>query len=334
MLKLPSTRSRVMPRLALPFVPASRFGVVLGLGGLATAWRAAHEAWGAPAMIADALGAITALAWAIILARYVSKWLFARDEAIAEARHPVQGCFVGLAGVSTLIVAAAAAPHWRWVADTLFAVGATYTIAFALWRTGDLWKGGRDPAAIMPSLYLPLVAGGFVIAIVASSLGHRDWGQLAFGAAFFSWLAIESVVLNRLLTVEGLAPEARPPLGIQLAPPCVGAVAYLSVNGGHADLFAHALVGYGVLQALVLARLLPWILREPFAMSYWSFTFGATALAAACVRMAGQGDAPMTILAPPVFAFANIVVGLVALGGLWLLVRGRLVAVPPRSSMT
>ncbi|HMI10949.1 MAG TPA: hypothetical protein VK567_05035, partial [Bradyrhizobium sp.] len=56
----------------------------------------------------------------------------------------------------------------------------------------------------------------------------------------------------------------RPTLGIQLAPPTVGAVAYLGINGGVPDLVAHALVGYGLLQALLLLRLLPWSSRLPY----------------------------------------------------------------------
>jgi tellurite resistance protein TehA-like permease len=48
-------------------------------------------------------------------------------------------------------------------------------------------------------------------------------------------------------------------LGIQLAPPAVGAVAYLSITHGEPDLVAQALVGYGLLQALLLIRLGSWI---------------------------------------------------------------------------
>jgi len=38
------------------------------------------------------------------------------------------------------------------------------------------------------------------------------------------------------------------------------------------------------MQALLL-RLLPWIMQQPFAASYWGFTFGITALATAPIRM-------------------------------------------------
>ena len=63
-------------------------------------------------------------------------------------------------------------------------------------------------------------------------------------------------------------PGTAPTLGIQLAPPTVGAVAYLSLNGGAPDLAAHVLVGYGLMQALLLLCLLPWIMQQPFSASY------------------------------------------------------------------
>jgi tellurite resistance protein len=262
--------------------------------------------------------------WALLLVLFILKWVFARNEALGEAHHPVQCCFIGLAGVATMLIALAALPYSRAVAATLFGVGAAFTLCFAVWRTGRLWQGGRAHTATTPVLYLPTVAGGFVMATVASALGYPDWGQLAFGVALFSWLAIESVLLHRLYTETSLLTALRPTLGIQLAPPTVGAVAYLSVNGGAPDLVAHALLGYGLLQALLLLRLLPWIMQQPFAVSYWSFTFGITALATAPIHMIGHGDTgAVALLAPYLFAGANIAIGLIALGTLRLIAQRR-----------
>jgi tellurite resistance protein len=117
----------------------------------------------------------------------------------------------------------------------------------------------------------------------------------------------------------------RPTLGIQLAPPVVGAVAYLSVTTGAPDLLAYAMLGYGLLQALLLLRLLPWIRQQPFAPSYWAFTFGATALASAPIVMVERGttDAVASI-APYLFVAANIVVGLIAIATVGLMFQGRL----------
>lgn len=260
---------------------------------------------------------------------YAAKWIVAPKETMAEVEHPVQCCFIGLAGVSTMLVALLLLPYSRLTGAILFASGAAFTLFFMLWRTGILWHGGRDPATTTPILYLPAVAGSFVTAIVAGASGYQDWGQLAFGAGFFSWLAIESVLLHRLLTAPTLAEPLRPALGIQLAPPAVGSLAYLSVTSGVPDMLVHAMLGYAILEAPLLLRLLPWIMKQPFSAAYWAFTFGATALATAVLRMVERGDTgAVALLAPYLFVLANITVGLIAVATLWLLLCGRLLPAP------
>ena len=74
-------------------------------------------------------------------------------------------------------------------------------------------------------------------------------------------------------------------------------------------MLAHALIGYGLLQAMLLLRLLPWIMQQPFAPSYWALTFGATTLATAPLSMMERGEAgAIALLAPWMFTAANIVV--------------------------
>lgn len=309
----------------MPVVPAAFFGIVLGLAGLGGIWRIAARIWALPPLIGEIVMLVAALVWLIVALLYAVKWIKAPDAARAEAAHAVQCCFIGLAGVATMLVGLGALPYARLAAEILIGAGALFTLAFALWRTGGLWQGDRDPAATTPVLYLPTVAGGFVTATALAALGHRDWGQLAFGAGLFSWFAIESVLLHRLYTAPMMPPPLRPALGIQLAPPVVGAVAYLSVGPGTPDIIVHALIGYGLLQALLLLRLLPWIRQQPFTPSYWGFTFGATALAAGPMLLVEQGDAgAIASLAPPLFAAANVVVLLVAGATLRLALKGRL----------
>ncbi|ABR91608.1 tellurite resistance protein tehA [Janthinobacterium sp. Marseille] len=311
--------------LAVPLVPPSFFGIVLGLAGLAGTWRAAHAVWDMPSIIGEAIYALAAVAWLVIVLLYLLKWIIAPTIAKEEAEHAVQCCFIGLAGVSTLLIAQGALPYSRLLAITLFFLGAGFTIFFGLWRTGLLWRGDRDPASTTPVLYLPLVAGGFVTGIVASSLGWQEWGELAFGAGFFGWLAIESVLLHRLYVAPPLSLPLRPTLGIQLAPPAVGAVCYMAVSGGHPDLLVHMLIGYALLQALILVRMSRWIGEQAFGASYWAFTFGATALASAIIRLAaGSQQGVFTTLAPAMFLIANIIVVTIAAGTIRLLIRGKL----------
>ncbi|MFC0407119.1 dicarboxylate transporter/tellurite-resistance protein TehA [Roseomonas elaeocarpi] len=310
---------------SLPLIPVSFFGMVLGLVGLGGGWRLAHRVWGLPAVIGEVLLALGVLVWAVLIVLYAAKWLLARDAARAEIAHPVQCCFAGLTGVATMLVAAALLPLSQALATVLYAAGAAVTLLFALWRSGQLWQGEREAGATTAILYLPAVAGSFVTGTGAAALGFTDWGQLAFGAGLFSWLAIESVLLHRLYHGPVMPAALRPTLGIQLAPPVVGAVCYLSVTAGPPDLVAHALLGYGLLQALLLLRLLPWIRQQPFAPSYWAFSFGVTALANAALIMVGRGDdGAVATLAPVLFLGANIAIGLLMAGTLLLLFRGGL----------
>jgi tellurite resistance protein len=191
-------KTEVQHQWRLPIVPAAFFAVVFGLAGLGSVWRRASAVYGLPAIVGEALMACAAAIWALLLVLFAAKWCFARDRALEEARHPVQCCFIGLAGVATMLVAGAILPYSRVGAEVLFVPGMLFTVGFALWRTGLLWRGERDDAATTPVLYLPTVAGGFVSATMLANLGYRDWGQMAFGAALLSWLAIESVLLRRL----------------------------------------------------------------------------------------------------------------------------------------
>jgi tellurite resistance protein len=311
------------------FVPAAFFGIILGLVGLGSSWRMATALWSVPATIGEAIMLTATAVWVVLILLYAAKWLRARAEALAEFRHPVQCCFVGVVPVSTALIGVAIRPYAFHTAATLAAIGIIGQLIFGLYRTGQLWKGGRDPTTTTPVLYLPTVAGSFVSAITLSAFGHPDWGAPFFGVGVFSWLAIESVLLHRLYTVSELPPPLRPTLGIQLAPPTVGCSAYLSITAGPPDLFAQMLLGYGLFQVLLLIRLIPWLMRQPFAPSYWAFTFGLSAIAIAFLRFTERGPTgPLTLAAPYVFIAVNLAIGGIAAGTLWLLLRGRLLPPP------
>jgi tellurite resistance protein len=170
----------------LRFPPASFFGMPLGLFGLGLAWRGATSLWSLPSWIGEAILTVAAVLWAWLIGLYALKWIAARADAVDELSHPVQCCFVGLAPVTGSLCALALLPYLPWLAFALFLAGGLGTLVFALYRTGQLWQGERDLGATTAILYLPVVAGSFVSAIVAANFGLKSWGQLAFGAGFFS----------------------------------------------------------------------------------------------------------------------------------------------------
>jgi tellurite resistance protein len=277
------------------------------------------------ASIGAALGMIALAVWTVLTVLYLAKWLLAREQALAEFRHPIQCCFVALWPISGALVAVPLRFSLPKASALLAFISIAGALLFAVFRQGGLWRGGRDPTTTTPALLLPSVAASLISTIVLSSFGHFSLAALLFGIGMFSWLAIESVILHRLLVVSELRPALRPTLGIQLAPPSVACVAYEALSQGPPDLFTQALIGYALFQLLLLARLASWIGRQPFNASYWAFAFGASALPTAMIQYVHRGGTGVVAeLAPIVFIFANLLAAGIAIATLWQLLTGRL----------
>ncbi|TDN67246.1 dicarboxylate transporter/tellurite-resistance protein TehA [Paraburkholderia sp. BL10I2N1] len=306
-------------------VPVSFFGIAVGALALANAWRVAVRIWPLPHGIAQLLTVSALAVWLIVVLAYGRKWLLHPDEARAEMSHPVQSSLAALGPVSSLLAAIALLDYSRPVAVVLFSVAVTTQLALGIFLQGRLWQGGRKPELVTPAIYVPAVASSFVAGTASAAFGWAQVGFWFFGAGLLSWLAIESLVLHRSAVHEPLPEALRPTLGIQLAPPVVGGVTYLSISHGVPDLFAQILLGYGLYQAILLLRLLPWIRKQPFAPSYWAFSFGVAALPTMAMRMVERGaSGPVEWLAPILFVFANVAIGVLVVKTLGLMLRGEL----------
>ncbi|PQV54136.1 dicarboxylate transporter/tellurite-resistance protein TehA [Paraburkholderia sp. BL21I4N1] len=312
-------------------IPVSFFGIAVGALALANLWRVAIKVWDLPAEIGPLMTAVALAVWLAVLVAYGRKWLTNADEARAEMQHPVQSSFAALVPVSSLLAAQLLQPYEHRLALGVFGAAMVGQLALGAYLHGRLWKGGRNPELTTPAMYLPSVASSFVAGTAAASFGFHQLGVLFFGAGLFSWLAIESMLLHRAAVLEPLPAALRPVLGIQLAPPVVGGVAYLSLTSGTPDLFALMLLGYGLYQAVMLLRLLPWIRQQAFAPGYWAFSFGVAALPTMAARMVERGaTGPIEWAAPILFIAANVIIGILAVKTVSLLVQGKLL--PPAAA--
>ncbi|WP_341316848.1 dicarboxylate transporter/tellurite-resistance protein TehA [Paraburkholderia sp. IMGN_8] len=311
-------------------IPVAFFSIAVGALAFANMWRVAIRVWHLPAGATEVLTVAALAVWLVILLAYAHKWLTRAADARAEMQHPVQSSFAALGPVSSMLAAQLLQPYAHTAALALFGVAAVVQLALGIFLQGRLWQGGRKPELITPAIYLPTVAPSFVAGTAAAAFGFHQLGGLFFGAGLLLWLAIESLILHRAAVHEPLPEALRPILGVQLAPPVVGGVTYLSLTTGAPDLFALILLGYGLYQALLLLRLLPWIRRQAFVPGYWAFSFGVGALPTMAMRMVERGAAgPLEWVAPVLFVAANLIIGVLAVKTLELLLRGKLFPTAP-----
>jgi len=316
-----------MKILSNTVLPASFFGMVLGLSGLGQAWRVAVQLWGMPRFIGEGLLIVAALVWVALLVLYVLQAVKNTKVVRAEFQHPVQGSTPALIAVATLLIALAAIPYSRTLAYILTAAGISWHLAFSLWHSGKVWQGGQNPADLTPSLYLPTVAGNFTSAAALGGLGYSDWGWIFLGIGVFSWLAFESLMIQRFLSPQAVPPQQRALLGIQFAPAVVCAMAWLNLNHGKPDQWLLMLWGYGLFQLLLGIRISNWLREQPFSAAYWAYTFGVAAATITGLKLALAGVGAAKILAIPVFVGANIFIGYLAVRTVYLLFTRKLL--PP-----
>ncbi|WP_312078121.1 dicarboxylate transporter/tellurite-resistance protein TehA [Leclercia sp.] len=306
-------------------LPAGYYGMVLGTIGMGFAWRYASTLWPVTRWPGEILVTLAMVMWLLLTAAFLNRAIRFPRSVLAEMRHPVMSSFVSLFPATTMLVAIGFVPWFRPLALALFTVGVVVQLSYAAWQSAGLWRGKHPEEATTPGLYLPTVANNFISAMACGALGFHDAGLVFLGAGVFSWLSLEPVILQRLRSAGELPSAMRTSLGIQLAPALVACSAWLSVNGGEADTFAKMLFGYGLLQLLFTLRLMPWYLSQPFNASFWSFSFGVSALATTGLHL-GQSSPSgfFHAIAIPLFIFTNAIIALLLVRTFILLMQGKL----------
>ena len=306
-------------------LPAGYYGMVLGIIGMGFAWRYASTLWPVSPHIGEGLVLLAMTIWALLSVAFITRALRFPHSVLSELRHPVQSSFISLFPATTLLVAMGLVPWYRPAALVLFGTGVTVQLGYAAWQSAGLWRGTHPVEATTPGLYLPTVANNFISAMACGALGFHDAGYLFLGAGIFSWLSLEPAILHRLRSAGELAMPLRTSLGIQLAPALVACNAWLAVNGGQADVFAKMLFGYGLLQLLFMLRLMPWYLAQPFNASFWSFSFGVSALASTGLHLGHASPSGLfQAIAVPLFIFTNLIIAFLLVRTAILLVKGKL----------
>lgn len=315
-------------------LPAGYFGMVLGIIGMGFAWRYASTIWPLSRSVGDGLVLLAATIWALLAAAFITRAVRFPGSVRQEMRHPVASSFVSLFPATTMLVSIGFVPWCRPLSLGLFIIGVALQLAYSAWQSAGLWRGRHPSDATTPGLYLPTVANNFISAMACGALGFNDAGLVFLGAGIFSWLSLEPVILQRLRSDGELPAALRTSLGIQLAPALVACSAWLSVNGGEVDTFAKLLFGYGLLQLLFMLRLMPWYLQQPFNASFWSFSFGISALATTGLHLGhSQPNGFFHFLAIPLFVFTNLIIGLLLIRTFLLLVRGKLLIRVERATL-
>lgn len=272
----------------LDYLPVGLFASVMGLTGLSVAWRLAEARYGAPAIVADAIGWIAVVAFVALTLGYAVKLVTAPDAVLAEFRHPIAGNLFGTPLISLLLLPIVLAPINLHLAQGLWILGAIGMLVFA-WAIVTRWLSERQLAAHATPAWIVPVVGllDLPLALPSLELPHTH-GVMVLGLAVGLFFAVPlfTLIVSRLLFDTPLPPALQPSLLILVAPFAVGFATYVTTTGT-IDLFAEALYA---LMLFMLAVLLPRLRHLPracpFRVSWWAVSFPLSASANTALKFA------------------------------------------------
>lgn len=261
----------------LEHLPFPLLAMPMGLGGVGLAWRQAAVSLGVPALIGEALLALTALVWIAVVALHLLRALRHPAAVAAELRHPVRAAFVAAPTVGLMIVSAFAYRHAPQLGAALWSAAVALHLIVAMLLLRRILGGGGEVAMLAPPLLIPLV-GNILAPVFGAPMGFADLSWMMFGIGLVLWLAVLPLLLHRLLAGPALPPPLKPTLCILLAPPAVAALALVALTGtthGVPMLFT----GVALLVAAVLLSLAGDFAKVPFSLAWWGVTFPTAAFA-------------------------------------------------------
>lgn len=313
----PTSHNLSNPSTYLASIKPALFAMPLGILALSACWAKLAAFAGRTYPEAEWVAAWTLdvglLGLAVLLLLFMIKLLLMPRQVWQEYLHPGLGASFALIPVSCLLALTALIaqfPHlhavWRMI--TLIALALQGLIA---WRVVALLSTGRlHSESVSPVLYLPIVPGGFVGAMVLHQLGLPGFAMLLFGMGLGGWALLEIRILHRLFAGP-LSPDVRPSIGLEIAPAAVGTLAAL-------HLWPHMsgeliMIGVGVSSGPIMAILTRWRWWSslPFSVGFWSFSFPLAAVASAIVEAVRRSHWPLEVAYATCLAITLVVLVLI-----------------------
>jgi tellurite resistance protein len=315
----------------LEHLPIALFASVMGMSGLTLGWlKAGTEGWPVATPIGFVLAIATTALLLVLLLAYGLKAVSHPAAVASESKHPVKLNFFAAIPIGLILVATVwsnshpglAEPIW-WTGIAAMLVATLFTMSS--WINHSHYQVGH----LNPAWFIPVV-GNILVPIAGMRLGYVEISWFFFSVGLVFWIILTALVMNRLIFHEALPERMRPTLFILLAPPAVGFVSYLSLNGMALDALARVLYFTALFLALLLTTNAIKFLKLPFFISGWAYSFPIAAMTVASFEM-GQlsGLFGYSALAWALLATLSVVVLYLAYKTLSALFGGQLLAPEP-----
>ena len=269
----------------LQHFPVSWFAMVMGLAGLTLALHKAESVFDlgtAPSLLALW---VTIAVFAGLSVLYGLKIVRYPERVRGELSHPVKLNFFPTFSIGLILISAALLPHHPGASLVVWVLGTASHLAFTLYVL-SIWVHHThfEVNHMNPAWFIPIVGNILVpIAGVKHASVEVSWFFFSVGVVF--WMVLLTIIFYRMFFHHPLPGKLLPTLFILIAPPAVGFVSWLQLNGGELDAFARIMYYIALFLTLMLFTQGLRFLGLQFFLSWWAYSFPMAAVTIATLTM-------------------------------------------------
>lgn len=304
--------------------PISFFAVVMGLTGFVIATQKVEEILEITDLPSTILLGITLLVLLVVSSVYALKLVCHRADCVREFNDPVRLSFYPAFSISLLLVSVAFMPISKKASLAFWAVGTVIHLLLTL-AVLTIWVQQQkfEIKHISPVWFIPVV-GNIIVPLVGVVHAPDEISWFFFSVGMLFWMILQTLFFYRIFFHHPLPEKLLPTFFILLAPPAVGFVAYVKLNGA-VDNFANVLYYFALFLLLFLMVQLPMLRRVRFFLSWWAYSFPVAAMTIASLLMHQQtGVRFFSVLTYVVYAILVIIICVLAVLTILNVVRARI----------
>ncbi|UTW03810.1 SLAC1 anion channel family protein [Amphritea atlantica] len=294
----------------LEHFPITFFAMSMGITGLTLMWEKASTVFGAPAIIGQLLLTLTTCLFLILVLVYLLKIMLKTSAVVDEFQHPIKLSFFPAFSISLILLSVATLDASKQLSFILWSSGSALHLMLTVYVLNQWIHHPKFQIIHMtPAWFIPVV-GNILVPIAGVEHGYIEISWFFFSIGIIYWIVLKTLVLNRMMFHDPVPQKLLPTLFILIAPPAVGFISYMKLNG-ELDNVARILFYAAMFLLLLLLSQLPRFTRIKFFMSWWAYSFPLAASAIAAQLMYSmQGQPFFYYLALGLSALATLVIAL------------------------
>jgi tellurite resistance protein len=271
----------------LQHFPISWFATVMGLAGFTIAWHRAEATLTLPLHLSPYLLGITIAVFAVLALLYASKLLRYGAAVKAEFAHPIKLNFFPTISIGMILMSIALLPYQMDISFVLWSIGSALHLLFTLYvLSAWLHHTHFEIHHINPAWFIPIV-GNILVPIAGVRHASPEIAWFFFSIGLLFWLVLLTIIIYRTVFHQPLPAKLLPTLFILIAPPAVGFISWLQLNGS-VDAFGRILYYAAIFLTLMLLTQAGRFVRLQFFLSWWAYSFPMAAITIATLLMYQQ----------------------------------------------